>query len=349
MSKFGFIVHPLQLKDMERKYPFIRWIPDFIVEKIVKVLPPLQVAKVTGLMSPTGSQAEGWLVGCPLTSKQLLTMEPQRALTQIIKAAKKAQELGAEIVGLGAYTSIIGDKGITVAKELDIPVTTGNTYTIVTAIEAVYYAARECEINLSSSNLVVVGATGSIGRAVVKILAAEFREVILVAREELKLQQLTTTLNAVHKKVKITYTLNLSSALSRGDIVITVSSALESIINPTDLKKGSLVCDIARPRDVAQAVDKLRDDVLVIEGGLVKVPGRMELNFDLGLAPQTVYACMAETMILALEGKYDSFTLGSEISLTKVKLIQHLAVKHGFNLADLRHVAEVDSTSTLRS
>jgi hypothetical protein len=45
---------------------------------------------------------------------------------------------------------------------------------------------------------------------------------------------------------------------------------------------------------------------------------------------------MAETMILALEGRLEPFTLGPEISPEKVSEIHRLGDKHGFRLAGFR-------------
>jgi uncharacterized NAD-dependent epimerase/dehydratase family protein len=45
---------------------------------------------------------------------------------------------------------------------------------------------------------------------------------------------------------------------------------------------------------------------------------------------------MAETMILALEKRYESFTLGRELTLEQVDEISQLAKKHGFKLSGFR-------------
>ncbi|MEW6732668.1 MAG: hypothetical protein AB1489_15170, partial [Acidobacteriota bacterium] len=48
------------------------------------------------------------------------------------------------------------------------------------------------------------------------------------------------------------------------------------------------------------------------------------------------YACLAETLILCLEGRYESFTLGRDINLEGVKEIYKMGLKHGFKLAAIR-------------
>ena len=48
------------------------------------------------------------------------------------------------------------------------------------------------------------------------------------------------------------------------------------------------------------------------------------------------YACMAEVMILALEGRCESYTLGRDITVEQVEEIASLAAKHGFRLGGFR-------------
>jgi fatty aldehyde-generating acyl-ACP reductase len=87
---------------------------------------------------------------------------------------------------------------------------------------------------------------------------------------------------------------------------------------------------------VSQQVAQARPDVLVIEGGVVQVPGPVNFGFDFGFPPGTSFACMAETMILALEGRHESFTLGRDLSVEQIDEIMQMGKKHGFQLAGLR-------------
>jgi fatty aldehyde-generating acyl-ACP reductase len=115
-----------------------------------------------------------------------------------------------------------------------------------------------------------------------------------------------------------------------------VTSAIETIIEPHHLKPGAVILDVARPRDVSRQVVEKRKDVLVIEGGMVEVPGPVDFGFDFGFPPRMAYACMAEVMILALEGRCESYTLGRDITVEQVEEITSLAAKHGFRLGGFR-------------
>src|SRR5690606_37168231 len=86
----------------------------------------------------------------------------------------------------------------------------------------------------------------------------------------------------------------------------------------------------------SRQVAEERKDVLVIEGGVVEVPGDVNFRFNFGFPPKTCMACMAETIILALEERYEDYTLGRDMTVEQIDEISALAKKHGFRLAGLR-------------
>lgn len=68
---------------------------------------------------------------------------------------------------------------------------------------------------------------------------------------------------------------------------------------------------------------------------------------NFGLPPGVVYACMAETVVLALEGRYETYTVGRNIEWAKVKEIYRLGLKHGMKLAAISGVNGVFTTEDL--
>jgi predicted amino acid dehydrogenase len=119
-------------------------------------------------------------------------------------------------------------------------------------------------------------------------------------------------------------------------LILTVTSALHAPVEPEHLRPGSVVCDVARPRDVSAKVAACRDDVLVIDGGMVEVPGQVDFHFDFGFPHGKAYACMAETMALALEGRFEDYTVGRDINRERVDEISAMAKRHGFKLSGFR-------------
>ncbi len=334
MDRFSFIIHPITPRDFARKFPLVEKLPNPILEKIARIVPPFKVSEITGVKSPH-NEVNGSFVACPLSGDQMMDLPTDYVLRKIIQAGKVAEKHGAKIVGLGALTAVVGDAGITVAKNLDIPVTTGNSYTVATAIEGVKKASDQMGYDYKNAKICIVGGGGSIGSVTAQYLAREVRFLTVVGRDLKRLHNVAEKiLNdsglavSISKKVK--------KSVSEADIVITVTGSVESVIDGSELKPGAIVCDVARPRDVSWKVANSRDDVLVIEGGVVEVPGEVNFNFNFGFPPGTAYACMAETMILALEGRFESFTLGRDLTLKQIDEINNLAYKHGFKLAGFR-------------
>ena len=348
MGEFAFIIHPVSgAKDAARKYPILNLLPESALEWLLKRMQPKPVSEITGVRSPTGAQARGWFVGCPLTPRQFLELPTDFVLAKIIRAAQVAQELGAKVVGLGAMTSVVGDAGVTVDRSVDIAVTTGNSYTVWTAVEGAKRAAQLMGTDPAQAHVAVVGATGSIGRVCAQMMAEEAPLLTLIGRELTRLEEAAASVDG---RAELRLTTDPREGLREADIVITVTSAVDTVVPGEALKPGAVVCDVARPRDVSAQVARSRPDVLVIEGGAVEVPGEVDFHFNFGFPPRLAYACMAETMVLALEERYESFSLGRELSLARVREIAALAAKHGFKLAGFRsferqvteeHIAQV--------
>jgi hypothetical protein len=124
--------------------------------------------------------------------------------------------------------------------------------------------------------------------------------------------------------------------------VVTATSAFgQRVIDISLCKPGAVICDVARPPDIGPAEAALRPDVLVIESGEVLIPGDIDFGYDIGLPPKTSYACLAETALLAMEGRFEDYTLGRNIEMERVKEIYRLFKKHGFRLAGLRSFGHV--------
>jgi fatty aldehyde-generating acyl-ACP reductase len=119
-------------------------------------------------------------------------------------------------------------------------------------------------------------------------------------------------------------------------LILTVTSSIHDVIRPEHLQPGSVICDVARPRDVSAMVAAVRDDILVIDGGMVDVPGPVDFHFNFGFPPGKAYACMAETIALTLEGKFEDYTLGKHLTRERVEEINMIAKKHGFRLSGFR-------------
>jgi hypothetical protein len=83
--------------------------------------------------------------------------------------------------------------------------------------------------------------------------------------------------------------------------------------------------------------------VLVIESGEIELPTQVKGMKSIGLPKNVIYACLAETIVLALEGRFEVFTIGRDTEWEKVKEIYKLGIKHGMKLSAISGVKGVYS------
>ena len=358
INRFAFVIHPLSQKYLTNVKPLellAKVSPPAVmdvVEKAVAYSPPMVYSAVEGIRSPTGVEAKGWLIFVGGTPKQIMSHSPEFTYRQLLAAADMAKKLGAQIMGLGAFTKVVGDAGVTVAKRAPLPITTGNSYSASGALWAAHdAAARLGLVELEKGKKIkgkamVVGATGAIGSACARLLARTAEEVHLVSPESAKLLVLEKSILRESPDAKLVLASYADSDRSIGDmdmIVTATSGAGKKILDIMKVKPGCVITDVARPLDLPPEEVAKRPDVLVIESGEVYLPGKVRMK-QIGFEDHNVvYACLAETIVLTLEGRFENFTLGRSIEWKKVHEIYKLGLKHGMRLAAISGVNGVYS------
>lgn len=344
MSRFAFLVHPLEMRTITDRYPLLRRYPSVLIEFLLLFKGPSVVGRTDGIYTALTRERnqgiDGMFVGIPLTPRMIKCLPTFFVNWRIDQALHLARSEGARVAGLGALLACVGNAGVTINRLSPIPVTTGNSLTVAMAIQAAEQLSNEMFSHIPRSErvLAVVGANGVIGQTCIEILKDYFGMIILVVRDAQKghrTAHATGLVSRPHKVVTNPY------FLREAHVVISVTSDDSAVILPEDLAPGAIVIDVARPRDVSIRVAKERPDVLVIEGGVVAVPGAPKLGLDFGFGPGNAYACMAETMILAAEGllnqgEYRAFTVGKTVTADMVLEMGRLAFVHGFKLAGYR-------------
>jgi len=284
---FGFLIHPLSARYMDRVTPLTKPLPCFLINQLIKLKKPYEISrfKVNGLL--------GFFVGCPLTSDQMLKLNHEFVLKRIIQTCNVASKLGVKIISLGAFSAIATHQGKDLIGKVDINVTTGRAFTIAAVYEQVN--------RLKYEKVAIVGADGAIGKGLCGMLG----NVVKVGRDNFD---------------------DLYSA----DLIVSTTNTTKEIIDENKLKSGSVIIDVSKPSTIRR--DITRKDVKVIDGGLVKLPHDVNLGVNFDCSKNVVFACMAEPMILALEGKYENYSIGDDISVEKVKEILELSKKYGFEV-----------------
>ena len=361
VNRFAFVIHPLSQEYFKNIKPIelLSHVspPIFMdtLEKVMAYAPPFVYSRVTGIKSPTGVEAEGWLISVGGTPKEIMNHDPEFTYRRLLDAARMAKSLGAQIMGLGAFTKVVGDAGLTVAKRAPLPITTGNSYSASGALWAAHDALlrlglvpRPTRGEKVHFKAMVVGATGAIGSVCARMLATVAEEVYMVSPETAKLLSLKQSILKETPTARLFLSARADKDIADMDMIVTATSgAGKKVLDIMKVKPGCVITDVARPLDLPPEEVAKRPDVLVIESGEIKLPGKVSMK-DIGLPKGVAYACLAETIVLALEGRFENFTVGRNIEWEKVREIYRLGRKHGMALAAISGVNGPFSDADIR-
>ncbi|MFY0566588.1 aminotransferase class III-fold pyridoxal phosphate-dependent enzyme [Archangium lansingense] len=386
-GRFAFLVHPVTPSNYAEFDKSLAVLKPEELQRLALRFNDMStpfVAGSTRIEAQGGKTAHGEFIVVPRTAEEFLRMPTRQAVAEVRAGVELARERGAKLVGLGAFTSVV-TKGGLLLKDTGVALTTGNSYTVVAAVDAINQAMSGLGTRPTDAIAAVVGATGSIGRATAILLAESVGRLLLVgnpANPERSLQRLSrvavdlcrsvvqqlhrgqsfepgTLADAVRlqgslpppdaepelfaelvaglaRQDRLVLTTDLAHLLPQADLVVTATSSIEGLVTPQILKPQAVVCDLSRPPNVSRAVKKARPDVLVIDGGVVAVPGLPDLGWHFGFEQGLAYACMSETMILALEHHYQDTSIGSDLNLPTILHLRETGAVLGFQLAQLR-------------
>jgi len=329
-NTFAFVIHPPSVEHVRKAYPFTRLMPAAAIAALLARTPPFVAGRVRGVRSLTGAELTGYLVSCPLMPRQMLEAETETVVGRLLEASRIARRLGAGIMGLGGYTSIVGNKGQLVAARAPIAVTSGSAGTAWAACTGLLEMARRRGVDSRKATLAIIGATGSIGSLCSWNLATTVGRLVIAARRAGPLAELRESLKQ-GLGIEARVAADAHDAARDADLMIVTTSAPQSLLTVAELKRGAVVCDVSVPANI-DVTDSNRADVVVFEGSRVKLPGSPKFGVDISTEPGVAYACMAETMLLTLEGRYESFSIGDRLDPAKVGQIDAMAKKHGFEV-----------------
>lgn len=345
--KFSFVIHPLSRSHLF-KHPLLKYFDPKsknlgkIIEETISYSPGFYWGKMDGIVSEkNGQKVEGLIYTVTETPKKLLEAEADVIYNKILKLCDQAFERGSKIMGLGAYTKIVGDAGVTIDRLSPIPVTTGNSLSAASTLWAAKLAVENMALAKKDGShffgkVMIVGATGSIGAVSAKVLALTWENIILVAPRAYKLIELKDEILKINPKVKIEISTEADKHSWECDLIITTTSgAGKTILDIMKVRPGCVICDVSRPFDIKEEEAMSRPDVMVIASGEVQLPGNVNFKMDLGLEGNVVYACLAETALLAMERKFESFTISRNINYQNVIEIDRLAHEHGVRLSQI--------------
>ncbi len=317
-GEFGFLIHPQSLMDVQKKFPFAKFVSSRFIEKIIYRLPPLIGSRVTGLkgtdIQNKDQPVNGYIVICPLSAKQM-HLDPKLAKRRILKTVQFAEKLGCKIIGLGALTASMTDGGTYLSDKVKTGITSGHAYTTSIILNMLDEVAKMLERDLRTLTVAVLGAAGYMGNPVSRLISQKKPgKLLLIDRQRKKqaLEKLAKEISEPRKEVveprKVVVSVNISD-LKEADIIVVVTNSLEVIIQPRHLKPGAVILDDTAPRNTSMELVMQRPDVLVLD--VVANAPEVYSNFNFHFPIKNdVYTCLGETLILGARGWEQNYALG---------------------------------------
>lgn len=338
----AFFIHPMSEEDWWQPGRFA-WarplvekglLPISVVRWLSLWVRPMKVDEIRGIVTTDGRRARVYLVGVPWLPAQI-RQHSRLAVRRAVQAARLAKELGAACFGLGAYWSTVGNKGEEVQAEADLPVTNGGALTAGTvrvAVPAILRRLQRRGVPPRRARAAVVGAGGVVGFGICRAIAAEVGTLVMIGRDAGRLEKSAQHLRRRHPDLEVVVTTELA-ALADCDLIFTATSEPDPVIFPEHVRPGAIVYDMGRPPDVDPAVKSV-PGVEVIPGGTIRPPGKITGRIDLAFGAGQIPACMAETVILALEKAFDRTSLGDATRAENIDYFVTRAQELGFVVVD---------------
>ena len=347
----AFLIHPNDPTDWWQTRRFV-WakplleaglLPLGALKRLSLFLRPCKIDTITGIETADGRKVQVYLITVAWLPEQI-KQYPERAVRRAAMAARMAKDLGARCMGLGAYWSVVGNKGMQVQELAPfIPITNGGAYTAGTvkqAVPLVFAKLRNRGIEPAQATAAIVGANGVVGFGICRQLAGRVAKIIMIGTDLERLEKTAAMLrrragkagedDGVATEVEIGVDVH---ACKRADIIFTATSNVDPVILPEHVREGAVVYDMGRPVDVHPAVMDV-PGVTVIPGGVVRPPGNMRGRVDVHFGPGCIPACMSETILIALDECYDRRSLGEGTKSENIDYFVSLAERLGFEVVD---------------
>ncbi|MCY7420632.1 MAG: hypothetical protein LH478_02700 [Chitinophagaceae bacterium] len=312
-------------------------LPELSIEQTKKVfpfIPPREIYKID-VTSATGRKVKGAYIETFIEPDKLTAEYARKNVCKVMKAIALATKIGAKIVTLGGFTSIVLEGKVAALNEGRTHFTTGNTLTAAFIVKAVEKAACQKGFQLGKSNVLIIGATGDIGIACMDYFKNKVGQLLLCARNKSRLQQVSNSV--MGEQIQYKSSVFLDELIAEADVIIGVASS--SNINLAGCKPGVLICDAGYPKNMDAAFENnaLND---LFHGGMGQVKGGYSFMPDYSKevysfpVPHVAYGCTLEAVVLALESKYEAYSFGKgNITVDNMEKMYSLCQKHGITLS----------------
>lgn len=339
----AFMIHPITPDDwwQTRRFSWARkaalsgLLPMSVARWLMTLVRPMKVDAIRGIELSDGRQVVVYLIGVPLLPEQIKAL-PELAVERAVQAARLARELGAGVLGLGAFWSVVGNKGEDVQRQAPkgFHVTNGGAYTAGTvrlAVPMVLEKLRERGVQPEQARAGVVGANGVVGFGISRDLANHVGTLVMIGTNQERLDKSAALLRRRCSAEVVTST-SMDSCRDC-DVIFSATSDPQPVIFPKHVREGALLYDLGRPADVDESVHSV-PGVYLFPGGVIRPPGRMSGRLDVHFGRGLIPACMAETILIAVDAAYDRVSLGDRTLTENIDYFVRRGEELGFRIAE---------------
>jgi len=338
----AFMVHPLDIEDLWQP-PSLHWlgwlyrrgiVSEQLLRRFLPHIRPLLHGEFRGIDLPDGRELRVMIITGAMLPDQIRTM-PEEATKLAIQGAELAIDLGAEAFGLGAFWSVVGNKGLDVQEAVPgIAITNGGAYTAATvkaAVPGLLESFRQAGGSLTDATAAVIGANGVVAFGVARAVAPEVGRLILIGTDADRLERSARTLRRKHGDLVIETGTDVALAKD-AELVFTATSDPGPVLFEEHVGAGAWIFDLGRPLDADESVRNV-PGVQLIPGGVVRPPGALDAGLvDIHFGEGRVPACMAETMIMTATRSFDRASLGAATRSSNIDFYLEEGERLGFEI-----------------
>jgi len=306
------------------------------IKDIFPYLPPRDLFKVN-VRSMTGTEIKGVHIETFIDPSSLDAKSLRTNMSKVRKAVEHAVKMGAKIVAMGGFTSILLEGDLDSFTTEGTKFTTGNTLTTAYIVKGLERTTDLLNVNLAQSTVLCIGATGDIGLACVDYLKHKVKKLLLCARNQQRLDVLAKVL--LKENIPLEYSTSLEELVSKADIIICMASSAG--IQLANCKKNVIICDAGYPKNLDSRMEE-NPELKLYHGGMGQVKQGYHFNPDYSKSiyhyssPNIIHGCLLEAMVMAFENRYENYSAGKgKITTEKVEEIFQLSLKHGISVAPL--------------
>jgi hypothetical protein len=280
VNRFAFVIHPLSQEYFKKVKPIellSRVSPPLLMDSLEKVMayaPPFVYSKVSGIQSPTGVRAEGWLISVGGTPREIMAPQPGVHLPPAAGRGRDGQASWARRSWAWApsprWWAMPASRWPS-ARRCPSPPATATAHRVRCGPRTTPCCAWACCRRPQGKERVafkamVVGATGSHRLGLRAAAGARGRRGDLVSPETAKLLALKESILQQTPDAKVVLSARADTRIGEMDMIVTATSgAGKKVLDIMKVKPGCVITDVARPLDLPAEEVAKRPDVLVIE------------------------------------------------------------------------------------